>query len=564
MILTGAGAVLLGLLAGCSTSSSEDDRSNPNEPNKSTDSWDRTITESGIVLLRPNKDSVAEGSVLWRNPEIGGIALFQQLAYGLAIDSDPETLSFDTEESLDLGHWGSGYTLLGSTIVDGVKWQISLFLTGGEEGMSVGLGVTSPDVFNQYGFEGLNETLRATFPTETSQRESHTVIDEMENSFVLRDPLFLPALRTDGEKALCRMLETQQDHLWKAAHKISKRSIDLNREWSDAVAAVNAETNMDQIYALQDRYLPQIQRLQAERDQLLREINIKTTQISRCKRGEVGPLVDELKSRAKLADAVYYFDKPPENWEMDESKRVSETSYQGVILRNPETGESWEVVDSKTDSETGYQAAAYRNTKTGEIVIAHAGTDPLQSGDLVADITQGIGLVTSQYRQAEEFVRQIHDMFPGQRIEQIGHSLGGGLAEASAMKFGDPATVFNPAGVHKNTIRFSPTAKRLGDIAMDHDRRAGLVASISTEGDILTNAQEYYNDPIPLPLTKNTMLGRILPPGSIPKSGGTKLVVKNKENQTWFDKFVSAVNIFEGVKNHLMDSVIDGLDNLTD
>ena len=49
------------------------------------------------------------------------------------------------------------------------------------------------------------------------------------------------------------------------------------------------------------------------------------------------------------------------------------------------------------------------------------------------------------------YASAVHD-FTGGNVHFVGHSLGGGLAAASAITTGGSATVFNAAGVHSNTV----------------------------------------------------------------------------------------------------------------
>ncbi|MEX2498982.1 MAG: RHS repeat-associated core domain-containing protein, partial [Wenzhouxiangellaceae bacterium] len=105
--------------------------------------------------------------------------------------------------------------------------------------------------------------------------------------------------------------------------------------------------------------------------------------------------------------------------------------------------------DTFIDQDTGLQSALFVNGETGHSVLAFAGTNG--KGDWAANIGQAFGGDTAQYRQA---LRQAGVVYKntGGNVHFVGHSLGGGLAAASAIVTGGSATVFNAAGVHRNTV----------------------------------------------------------------------------------------------------------------
>jgi len=133
---------------------------------------------------------------------------------------------------------------------------------------------------------------------------------------------------------------------------------------------------------------------------------------------------------------------------------------------------------------TGFQAGIYTDSH-GEYVLAFAGTDFKSIADWRANVGQGLGLQTAQYRQAEVVAQDAREAF-GNNLAITGHSLGGGLASAAALATGTPAVTFNPAGLSDQTLRdlgFSPNQERA--IASD-----GLIRRYDTQHDILTNLQQ--------------------------------------------------------------------------
>src|SRR5690242_8674456 len=89
---------------------------------------------------------------------------------------------------------------------------------------------------------------------------------------------------------------------------------------------------------------------------------------------------------------------------------------------------------------TGFQAAIYGDGH-GDYVLAFAGTDFKSIADWRANVGQGLGLQTAQYRQAEVLAQDAREAF-GNNLAITGHSLGGGLASAASLATGTPAVTF--------------------------------------------------------------------------------------------------------------------------
>ena len=107
------------------------------------------------------------------------------------------------------------------------------------------------------------------------------------------------------------------------------------------------------------------------------------------------------------------------------------------------------------DTTGGLYAGIWVNDD-GHHIIAYRGTATLSDwGD---NIRQAFGYNSSRYDAAMELAGNYHDTTNG-NIHFTGHSLGGGLAAASAIATGGSATIFNAAGLHANTLRgYSPGA----------------------------------------------------------------------------------------------------------
>jgi hypothetical protein len=135
------------------------------------------------------------------------------------------------------------------------------------------------------------------------------------------------------------------------------------------------------------------------------------------------------------------------------------------------------------DPETGFRAAVYE--KDGQYVVAFAGTDPTQLGDLGADIEQGLGFSSPQYEMARSLGVRLTERL-GDDVVFTGHSLGGGLASFAALATGGTAVTFNAAGLHDETIR----SAGLDPAAARQTAANGQIRAFRNHNDPLTGAQE--------------------------------------------------------------------------
>lgn len=108
-----------------------------------------------------------------------------------------------------------------------------------------------------------------------------------------------------------------------------------------------------------------------------------------------------------------------------------------------------------TDPDSSFNSTLYRVDHGGgniEFVYATEGTVSLE--DWKNDFRQGLGYESEQYKtsvlNAKELAKWANEQ--GFRLSFTGHSLGGGLANANALATGLPATIYNPAGLHDNTV----------------------------------------------------------------------------------------------------------------
>jgi YD repeat-containing protein len=196
------------------------------------------------------------------------------------------------------------------------------------------------------------------------------------------------------------------------------------------------------------------------------------------------------------------------NYKRLEGKAVSEVT-NGTLAAS-------DLIDPKS----GYFSAIYRNDKTGELVYANRGTEIHDAGDRAADILQSLGKSDLQYVRAIENAEALRDN--GIKVTFTGHSLGGGLATAQAVVSGYKAVVFNPAGVHKNTVGGSAILAR----------QNSLVTNVTVDGEPLSNFQDGGKTTVGLILDGLTANPRAEPDdhfrqlaAQVPSAGGRRVTL---------------------------------------
>ena len=142
-------------------------------------------------------------------------------------------------------------------------------------------------------------------------------------------------------------------------------------------------------------------------------------------------------------------------------------------------GRPYEVVDTAGDPLTGFYAAAYRDVQNSRIIIAYRGTDDLLDGAI--DLGMAASRFDLQQYESEMFTRDVLERAKafseasGNPVDVTvtGHSLGGGLAEANAARFGLHGETFNAYGA-TGLIRGAPEG---GDQVINHVRAGDPVSA---------------------------------------------------------------------------------------
>jgi len=113
----------------------------------------------------------------------------------------------------------------------------------------------------------------------------------------------------------------------------------------------------------------------------------------------------------------------------------------------------FEVVDSADSLVTGFSATTYRQVSTNELIIAFRGTDDPVDGLIDATMVGSridLQAIESEIYTANTLKRAMDhrgDTDAQQVVTVTGHSLGGGLAQLNAEKFGLRGETFNAYGI---------------------------------------------------------------------------------------------------------------------
>jgi hypothetical protein len=188
--------------------------------------------------------------------------------------------------------------------------------------------------------------------------------------------------------------------------------------------------------------------------------------------------------------------------------------------------------------QSGYVAAIYK-APTGRYVVANRGTTSGESAakDWKTNIRQGAGRRTSQYDDAIRTALKITAAAPGQ-VDFVGHSKGGGLAQAQALATNSKAVVFNAAALHGNT---------LGRHGLHNRHANGLISAYNVGGEALNRLQDKTPGIVPSVRGGRYELPAVKPPISTPSG------------LEWGAEMGKLQTINRAVALHSMDSVIDSL-----
>lgn len=138
---------------------------------------------------------------------------------------------------------------------------------------------------------------------------------------------------------------------------------------------------------------------------------------------------------------------------------LAQDSYENRVVTPPNKtlligGNHYRVLAVHKNPTTDYQGVVYQDVRTNEIVVAHRGTSSLM--DAKVDLKMVIHKANIQAEDAAKLTRialkaakEFHDDHPEYntpRITQVGHSLGGTLAQIQSYRFKQEGVTFNAYG----------------------------------------------------------------------------------------------------------------------
>jgi triacylglycerol lipase len=138
---------------------------------------------------------------------------------------------------------------------------------------------------------------------------------------------------------------------------------------------------------------------------------------------------------------------------------LAKDSYENRVVTPPNKtlligGNHYRVLAVHKNPTTDYQGVVYQDVRTNEIVVAHRGTSSLM--DVNVDLKMVIHKANIQAEDAAKLTMmalkeadKFHNKHPEQsqpRITQVGHSLGGTLAQIQSYRFKQEGVTFNAYG----------------------------------------------------------------------------------------------------------------------
>jgi hypothetical protein len=196
-----------------------------------------------------------------------------------------------------------------------------------------------------------------------------------------------------------------------------------------------------------------------------------------------------------------------------------------------------EGTDFKDGDENGLKGRLYeRETKKGvtEYVYAYAGTEDLLV-DGVTDVTQIAGF-SKQYDKAYGITKNLSEVLGSKELTFVGHSLGGGLANYSALASDNASVTFNPAW-----ISIASLCKK--NLQNKSDEK---LTNYVVFGEILDASQKAFNMTSIIPIIK--------------EKGKTNYLFSSK---TVFSGIISPwYQLYQSGKAHLINEVINQIEDV--
>lgn len=105
------------------------------------------------------------------------------------------------------------------------------------------------------------------------------------------------------------------------------------------------------------------------------------------------------------------------------------------------------VQDAMSPKEIEYVGICYANQQNKIAIIAHRGTQNTRARNLHENYTIISGKLPSSYEKAKKFSASVREIYPGYRLIETGHSVGGLYAALNACTFKTEAITFDSPGI---------------------------------------------------------------------------------------------------------------------
>lgn len=247
------------------------------------------------------------------------------------------------------------------------------------------------------------------------------------------------------------------------------------------------------------------------------------------------------------------------------------TSFEGNEIRRG--GRNYIVQNTVMDPVTGFYGVAYRSLDSGRTIIAYRGTDDLMDGTV--DLTMATSRLNLQQLESEMFTRSVianarREAEKTGRVADVtvtGHSLGGGLAEANAARFGLHGETFNSYGA-TGLIRGTSEGGRqvinhvrAGDPISAANRHFGEMRIYATPEDITTLRHAGYENGVgnSASMMRAMSLSAHSMTNFVPAEGQTTVIGPESEaryraNREMIDHFRSDILCAREVVTHISTS----------
>lgn len=147
-------------------------------------------------------------------------------------------------------------------------------------------------------------------------------------------------------------------------------------------------------------------------------------------------------------------------------------------------------------TKSGYDGYILYRKDTNELVVAHRGTWPeknSKTADILTDLGMAIDQGNNQYPNAKKLTEIAISLskteYPGAKIHQSGHSLGGALAQLCGYNYGQRTETFNAYGA-ANLQEKQPGKQSNAQLITNHVRGMDPVSAASPH---LGNVKHYLN-----------------------------------------------------------------------